>query len=478
MRRSLSAQLLVSATLALVAAIALIFGAEAALSHYLPEWLTHHSLAGTSDDIIEGLRFDVSGKPVAVDLKPARQQMFDVLPLDVLYRVVDRDGNVLLSSEGARDALAPDGGAFDASRSSFDRIRGGAVLHVLTVPVERAGLRSYVQVARSERFNDAMQRNNRARGRLAALAAAVVAMLVFGAVVLYTVHRMLQRLTRVSDAASRIAPRDLTARLDTADVPSEVTPLIESFNSSLERLELGYRLQKEFLATAAHELRTPLALMRAQVELDGSPGGAALLKDIDHMARQVHQLLYLAEVSEVQNYSVETLDVMTIVMAADDQLARLSEAREVTVRIEGPGRGVMLAADPGALTVLVRNLVENAVHHSAPGSIVLVKVDQLGIRVRDYGRGIDPADMPMLFKRFWRGAHRRDEGAGLGLSICHEIAQFHGWSLTARNAEMGAEFALVFDAQAQPRPRLDGSAAPRPSPEPRTFTGMQTDATR
>jgi two-component system sensor histidine kinase QseC len=278
-------------------------------------------------------------------------------------------------------------------------------------------------------------------------------MLVFGAVVLYTVHRMLRRLTRVCDAASRIAPRDLTARLDTTGIPSEVAPLIESFNSTLERLELGYRVQKEFLATAAHELKTPLALMRGQVELDGSPGAAALLKDIDHMARQVHQLLHLAEVSEVQNYSVEMLDVMKIAAAAVDQLARLSQAREVTVGMEGPGRRVMLSADPGALTVLIRNLVENAVHHSTPGAIVRVRVDELGIRVRDHGRGIDPADMPMLFKRFWRGAHRRDEGAGLGLSICGEIAQFHNWALMARNAESGAEFTLLFDPQAQPRPR-------------------------
>src|SRR5260221_4520887 len=124
------------------------------------------------------------------------------------------------------------------------------------------------------------------------------------------------------------------------------------------------------------------------------------------------------------------LDAMTIVAAAVDQLARVGRAREVRVRVEGPAGGVMLAADRGALTVLVRNLVENAVHHAPPDSIVLVQVDGRGIYVRDYGRGIDPADMPMLFKRFWRGTHRRDEGAGLGLSICHEIARVHDWALS------------------------------------------------
>jgi signal transduction histidine kinase len=453
MRRSLSAQLLLTATLALVAAIALVFGAETALSHHMPAWLTRHSLAGTSDDVIASMRFDESGKPVSIQLNPARQLMVDALPMDVLYRVVDREGNVLLSSGAAHDALAPEGGAFDASPGYFDQIRDGATLHVLTVPVDRSGFRSYVQVARSERFESALQRNNRAKERYAALAAAVIAMVVFGIVVCYTGHRMLQRLKRVSDAASRIEPRNLTARLDATAIPSEVAPLIESFNSTLERLELGYRVQRDFLATAAHELKTPLALMRGQVELEGSPGGAALLKDIDHMARQVNQLLHLAEVSEAQNYSVEMIDVMTVVAGAVDQLARLSQAREVRVRVEGPDKGLMLPADPGALTVLVRNLVENAVHHAPPASIVLVQVDERGIYVRDYGRGIDPADMPMLFERFWRGTHRRDEGAGLGLSICREIAQVHGWALAARNAERGAEFTLVFSPQPQPQPR-------------------------
>ena len=109
MRRSLSAQLVLSATLALIAAIALIFGAEIALSHYLPAWLTRHSLAGMSDDLVEGLRFDASGKPISIQLKPSRDQMFDALPRDVLYRVTDREGNVLLTSDGSRDALASEG---------------------------------------------------------------------------------------------------------------------------------------------------------------------------------------------------------------------------------------------------------------------------------------------------------------------------------------------------------------------------------
>jgi signal transduction histidine kinase len=105
----------------------------------------------------------------------------------------------------------------------------------------------------------------------------------------------------------------------------------------------------------------------------------------------------------------------------------------------------MISADASALFVLVRNLVENAVHHAPPGSLVEVVVEANGVTVLDYGAGIREEDMPMLFKRFWRGAHRRDEGAGLGLSICGEVVRGHGWTLGARNVESaGAEFRLSF----------------------------------
>jgi signal transduction histidine kinase len=452
MRRSLSATLLLTATVALFASIALIFGAWTAVVRYQPAFLSQRGLANLSGTVVAGLRFDVSGKPISVELNPNLQYIFDALPLDVLYRVLDNEGNVLLSSGASRDALGPEGMSLAASQRTLAQVRNGIALHILTVPVDRAGSRSYVQVARSERFDSARQENDSSTERKTALVAAVVAMVVFGAVVLYTVHHMLQRVKRVSDAAARIGPHNLTARLDITGVPAEIAPLMESFNSVLERLELGYRVQQQFLAAAAHELKTPIALMRGQIELAGSAGGAALLKDLDHMSRQVHQLLHLAEVSEVQSYSGELLDVTQIVADAVTHLARLTEARDVSVRLERPIRKVKIPADRGALFVLVRNLVENAVHHSPPSAFVSVRVDAEGIYVRDHGRGIAEADLPMLFQRFWRGAHRRDEGAGLGLSICREIARAHDWTLTAKNAQRGAEFTLLFKpAQSEPR---------------------------
>ncbi|THA41940.1 HAMP domain-containing protein, partial [Streptomyces sp. A1136] len=220
------------------------------------------------------------------------------------------------------------------------------------------------------------------------------AMLLFSLIVVATLHRALKPLRKASAAAGQIQVDNLSARLSLEDVPSELTPLFNAFNLALQRLEDGYRVQREFLATAAHELKTPLALMRGQIELDERGDRGALLRDLDHMARQVHQLLHLAEASERQNYVMEQIDLKDIAAEASAQLERLAQQREV--HIVGPANEepVMIAADRGALFVLMRNLIENAVHHAPPGSAVDVDVSVRGVAVRDYGDGIAADAMP------------------------------------------------------------------------------------
>ncbi len=194
-------------------------------------------------------------------------------------------------------------------------------------------------------------------------------------------------------------------------------------------------------------MKTPLALIRGEFELDGPTNRKAIIADLDHMSRHVHQLLHLAEVSDVNNLVFSSTNVTLVVEDAVESIARLTQARHIRVQIDPPSQAVMVDADASALFALVRNLVENAANHAPAQSTILVVIDPAGICVRDEGPGIPPGDMPQLFKRFWRGAHRRDKGAGLGLSICSEVARTHGWSLSARNLQpSGAEFAVEFRA--------------------------------
>ena len=166
------------------------------------------------------------------------------------------------------------------------------------------------------------------------------------------------------------------------------------------------------------------------------------------MARQVNQLLHLAEASETQNYVFESVDVTAVVEDVADYLRRLAERREVYVDIRCVPRTVVLEADKGALFMLLKNLVENAIQHSPVGGIVGVTVDTDHVYIRDEGPGIAADELPKLFRRFWRGPMRRNEGAGLGLSICAEIAAAHRWEVTARSTGGGAEFRLSFGVSA------------------------------
>jgi signal transduction histidine kinase len=257
-------------------------------------------------------------------------------------------------------------------------------------------------------------------------------------------------LRETSAAAARIDAHNLSKRLSTRNLPIEFLPVVDAFNLTLDRLEKGYLVQRAFLAGAAHELKTPLALIRAQIDMGGTTDRETLLHDLDLMARQVNQLLHLAEASEAQNYAFEDVDVAAVTEDVVDYLRRLAERREVYVDIRCAPGIPTLRADRGALFMLLKNLVENAIQHSPLSGIVSVTLEADHLCIRDEGPGIAVGELPKLFTRFWRGPLRRNEGAGLGLSICQEIAAAHKWELSARNAGRGAEFMLCFRMQTIP----------------------------
>lgn len=462
--RSLSLHLLGVTAIVLVLAGATVVGGVAAVLRWGPELVWERMLESNVERVIDGLRFNADGRPYEVRLKNKMMAAYDVLTKDCVYRVLDADGAVLMSSDGARTAYTLPGAPFDPALRRFALTHDGEKLQVITEGFEHGGRRMYAQVMRSERLQRIALDDNSHRARAIIVSASIVAMLLFSAVVVLTLHRLLKPLRRAAASAAAIDPDNLSTRLSLQDVPRELAPLFNSVNLALDRLEKGYQQQREFLATAAHELKTPLALMRGQVELDTSGDRRMLLQDIDQMARQVHQLLHLAEASERNNYRMLDIDPYQALAQAGAQLERLAQRRRVRIvfvaaEAHAPA---LIHADPGALSVLSKNLLENAIHHSPEGGAVTVHADEDGLSVRDEGLGIPPEAMPHLFERFWRGPHRRDDGAGLGLSICAEIARAHGWELRASNAQRGALFEVRFKpaAAAVARAHQEAEAPP------------------
>lgn len=460
---SLTAQLLLAATSGLLVAMLMAGVVLAVLLLQGPADATRQGLEDTAKHLERGLRFDAQGRPVQLVLSEKHQAMVAGLPKDFSYRVLDALGRVVMAGEDGPAAQVLALQPMAGSETVTAVPAGEVTLHILNRPLEHDGQRYVIQVARSDRLETVLRRVGGGIFVKGGVVAAVLAVIVFTGVVLLTLRRLLQPVRAASAAAARIGPHNLKARLDGTRLPRELSPLIDAFNQALARLETGYRVQQEFLAAAAHELKTPLALIRAEVELDeqGGERRELLLKDLDFMARQVHQLLHLAEVSEAQNYIFESTDVVRTVADAASQLERLAGRHAVALQVQQPPAPVRLQADPGALFILVKNLAENAILHSPPGAVVTLAVDAQGLRVCDQGPGIAAAELPRLFDRFWRGSGNAHQGAGLGLSICREIARAHGWTLAAGNAQgsaqggaqRGAEFSLTF-AEAQGASRM------------------------
>jgi signal transduction histidine kinase len=402
--------------------------------------LSATDVAGLTKDMAGMLQFGPEGVPVGFTTDEFDLGwMFESLKQEIAYRVLDESGNVVLTSAAGTAFWPTQGAAHRLESGRFEFEHEGVTMRAATERVEHDGRVWFLQNAVSGRF---LQLSYRAfalpfMGTGITLFSLVL-LFVFGACAFVTLRYTFRPLREISESASAISPRSLHARLATDSVPTEIAPLVDSFNRVLERLESGYRIQQEFLATAAHELKTPLSLLRAQIELmEDHEERESLLSDVGHMTRQVQQLLLLAEASEVQSYRLSAVDAREVAQEAARYLQRMADAAAVKLTLTDGSSGPLWQADRGALFTLIKNLLENAIEHAPRGTEVQVEIDGKSMSVRDWGPGIDPGQLPQMFTRFWRGAHRRDHGAGLGLAICQEIAFAHGWTLSAQRADPG-----------------------------------------
>lgn len=427
--RSLSARLMLATLLAMLAAAAAAVAVTAWVRTSTPEDAVREELLEEVDEVRAGLRLDAAGK-LHVVLPPQAGNVYDAMPRDAAYWITDAQGRTVASSRAspALDALMalPAG----ATRMTVANPGGDITLQVIRARIDHAGRAYVANIARSDRLVITLKNHADKLYLRAGAAVVILALLTFALVITLTVNRMLRPLRQASRVAARVGPRNLGARLRSDGLPSEVVPLIEAFNAALERLQQGFRVQQDFLAAAAHELKTPLALLQAEIELSGAPNTPLLLRDTEQMARQVHQLLHLAEVSEGHNYTFAPIQLGAVVTDAVDYLARLSAQQAVhVVVLPGSMPTPVVEADASAVFVLVKNLLENALHHSPAGSTITIALQPDGFSVCDRGCGVAEADRAHLFKRFWRGTARDSRGAGLGLSICLSICLSHGWTI-------------------------------------------------
>jgi signal transduction histidine kinase len=330
----------------------------------------------------------------------------------------------------------------------FSATRDGVAWQAVTIPATADGKAFWIQAARSDRFLHLAEEAILPVVVETAVTACAIAALSFALFAWHGLHRALAPVRMASRAARDIGPGNPSARIASLSMPSEIRPLADAVNDALARLEAGYRAQQRFLANAAHELKTPLTVLRGRLELEQVDAlRTAAMVEIDGMARIVGQLLLLAEAADPSSYRRASVDWRGVAERARGMVAFVAERGGVAIGITSIGREASLDGDGSALTTAVRNLLENAIRHSPRGGHVAIEIRGRALCVRDEGCGLPPGAEAQVFERFWR-ADRSGDGAGLGLAIVREVMQAHGGSVRAANRSdrSGAEFCLVLPA--------------------------------
>lgn len=258
-------------------------------------------------------------------------------------------------------------------------------------------------------------------------------------------RQALKPLHRLQMAVSRRATHNLEPIMQR--VPEEVQPLVNEINHLFSRLTQGMENERRFTADAAHELRTPLAALRLQIELaqmsDNEAGReralAQALTGIDRTTRLIEQLLTLARLDRLEN--VPDHQRVNLVEVASRVMLDLSEAaalRGVEVLPVVSDRTFWLEGSPGFLSILLRNLIDNAIRYS-PDDVgrVWLEVDENSLTICDSGPGVSPEWLGRLRERFARPEGQKAQGSGLGLSIAERIVLLHGLVLDLDNHPEG-----------------------------------------
>jgi len=266
-----------------------------------------------------------------------------------------------------------------------------------------------------------------------------------------TVRRSLAPLKALAARAARIDPGSSDLRLPTAGIAAEILPLVNSFNNVLNRFDEGLTRQREFNANAAHQLRTPLAVLAANIDTMTDRAAAAKLRsDVELMSRIVNQLLLVAKLETLNVPLDEPVDLGQTARQVAANLGPIAISARKSLEIEEPAEPIVVRGNAFVVSIAISNLIENALNHSPPDSAVRIRVTpEAAVEVRDYGPGVPVEFRDKIFTRFWRADHGRD-GAGLGLAIVRRIMQaLHGAVSVADAPGGGALFTLQFPPSPQ-----------------------------
>ncbi len=263
------------------------------------------------------------------------------------------------------------------------------------------------------------------------------------------VRLALRPLAAVVEEASAIQPGGVEITLSEKGLPDDVLALVRTINEALARLRYGYRLQEEFVADMAHELRTPIAIMKAQMASGEGYEAHELLRDLDMMDRLVEQLLDRARLGKFRLEPGDVVDLGDLARDVATFLAPRIIERGRTIQVLAGEQPVLVPGGHDDMFRALRNLIENALEYSPRRGVISVEVtDAPAVVVTDEGSGYPSSILDSEHRRNLNLRSDRRDGAGLGLSIVDRTMQAHGGKLHLSNLPTGgACAAMIFRAR-------------------------------
>ena len=379
----------------------------------------------------------VDGKPSLILPHAAQEILLTDKDDEIFFRVLGADGQDIAGN----DQLAPPAPVKD-QRSYYDATLDGRPLRVAALFTEREGIPLTVLVAET-----LVKRNNLAwevqLGMLLPELALVIGTL---ALVWFGVRSGLRPLDELRRQLSRRSPTDLRP-IEDGPFSEEIAPLVAELDALLQRLDDSLDAQRHFVSDAAHQLRTPIAALQAQIELalrtasgEQKAALATALAAVQRLAHLVQQLLALARAEPSAPAATTPVELDECVRKVAETMLPRAFAAGIDI-----GFALQAARVIGSRLLLeeaIANLIDNAIRYTpAPGTVNVSVGSEAGsvvLRVEDSGPGIPPAARQQVFERFFRLPGNQREGCGLGLAIVRRIAAQHGATVSiGESAELG-----------------------------------------
>lgn len=348
---------------------------------------------------------------------------------DFIYFAVFRENGERIGG----DADLPFVGKCEKEACYRDIAVAGALLRMAVVPYSLDEEQFFIEVAETTNKRDQMSRRATASSAGSNFAIILVTLMMIG----WGIEASLKPLEALRRHIEARPPRDLTP-LQTDNVPEEIQPLIETLNRQFSLLTESLSSQDRFLSDAAHQLKTPLAALKSQIELAAGDADEAsrqrrlaeMLEVLNRVGHLTHQLLALARAEPSAGLHAQRQSVRLDEIAgqfADSHLDR-AIARNIDLGFELDA--VEVEGVPWLLREMVANLIDNALAYAEPGGQVTVRCGRRGnrafVEVEDDGPGIPPGERSRVFDRFYRMPGSGGDGCGLGLAIVRDIAASHG----------------------------------------------------